>query len=91
MGPRQKERGRGKLIDVITPLCMFLLVVCAIGAILVRDLLYAVIIFGAFSLVMSLVWLGLNAPDIAITEAAAGVGSTALMVAVITRTGRRGT
>jgi uncharacterized MnhB-related membrane protein len=75
--------------DVLNLLFMTALVVCAGAVIMVRDLLYAVILFGAFSLLMSLIWLGLNAPDIAITEAAAGVGVTALMVAVITRTGRK--
>lgn len=61
------------------------LIVAALGVIFVRSLLYAVIIFGAYSVVMSLLWQHFNAPDIAITEAAVGIGTTVLMVAVITR------
>jgi len=74
--------------DVILVILLSFLVVCAIAVSLLRDLLYAVIVFGAYSLVMSLVWQQLNAPDLAITEAIAGVASGALMVAVIIRTRR---
>ncbi len=61
------------------------LIAAALGVIFVRSLLYAVIIFGAYSMVLSILWLHFNAPDIAITEAAVAVGSTVLMVAVISR------
>lgn len=74
--------------ELIMAVLLTLLLVCAVAVGFVRDLLWAVIIFGAYSLIMTLVWQQLNAPDIAITEAAAGVGMTAIMVAVITRTGR---
>ncbi len=74
--------------DFMGILLMTLLLVSAVAVALVRDLLWAVIIFGVYSLIMTLVWQQLNAPDIAMTEAAAGVGMTAIMVAVITRIGR---
>jgi energy-converting hydrogenase B subunit D len=54
-----------------------------------NDLLHAVIVYGAYSLIMALVWLQMNTPDIAITEAAAGIGMTALMMVVISRTSRK--
>ena len=74
--------------DAVLVILLTFLVVCAIAVSFTRDLLYAVIVFGAFSLVMSLVWQQLNAPDLAITEAIAGVASGALMVAVVIRTRR---
>ncbi len=75
--------------DILNAVFMTLLIICAYVVMRMKDLLYAVILFGAYSLVMSLIWLELNAPDIAITEAAAGVGMSTIMVAVITRTRRR--
>ena len=38
---------------------------------------------------MAFVWQMLNAPDIAITEAAVALGSSVLMITVISRVGRR--
>ncbi len=76
------------LADVTTAVFLTLLLISAVAVNFARDLLWAVIIFGAYSLIMTLVWQQLNAPDLAITEAAAGVGMAAIMVAVITRTGR---
>lgn len=65
------------------------LIVSAIAVERTKDLLGAVIIFTAYSLVMSLLWLLLRAPDVAMTEAAIGAGiTTILFVAVISRTGR---
>ncbi|SDI74047.1 hydrogenase subunit MbhD domain-containing protein [Proteiniclasticum ruminis] len=65
------------------------LIVSAIAVERTKDLLGAVIIFTAYSLVMSLLWLLLRAPDVAMTEAAIGAGiTTILFVVVISRTGR---
>ncbi len=76
-------------VDLITILFLTFLVICAVAVSFTRDLLYAIIIFGAYSVIMAIVWQIMNAPDIAITEAAAGIGMTALMVAVIMRTQRK--
>lgn len=70
-------------------LLLTFLIVAALGVVFIPSLLYAVIIFGGFSLVMALLWQHFNAPDIAIMEAAVGVGTTVLMVAVVTRIRRR--
>lgn len=71
--------------------CVFLgfLVVIAIAVSYVKDLLYAAILLGAYSVTMALVWLLMSAPDLAITEAAAGIGMTTLMIAVISKIGRK--
>ncbi len=74
--------------DAVLFVLLTFLVVCAIAVSALKDLMYAAIVFGAYSLIMSLVWQQLNAPDIAITEAAAGIASGILMIAVIVRTRR---
>lgn len=38
---------------------------------------------------MSLVWQQFNSPDLAITEAAVGIGTTVLLITVVTKVGRR--
>ena len=67
-----------------------LLVVTALLAVFARDLLAAVIIFSVYSLIMALMWQRLQAPDLALTEAAVGAGVTAvLFVVTIFKTRRR--
>ena len=67
-----------------------LVVVCAIGAIMVKDLLGAAILFGAFSFMMCLLWSIMGAVDVSFTEASVGAGvSTVFLVAAVFRTTRR--
>lgn len=67
-----------------------LLVSTAILAVRARDLLAAVIIFSVYSLIMALMWQRLQAPDVALTEAAIGAGvTTVLFVITIFKTRRR--
>jgi energy-converting hydrogenase B subunit D len=77
------------MIDPLIVLLLLVLIVTTISIFIFDDLLYIVIIFGAFSMVMSLIWQQLNSPDLAITEAAVGIGMTVLMVTVVTKVGRR--
>jgi uncharacterized MnhB-related membrane protein len=78
---------------MIVPLDLILLsilVVLAISAVLVKDLLAAIVLLGVYSFLMANVWLQLGACDVAFTEAAVGAGaSTALMMAALSRTARR--
>ncbi len=77
------------MIWILDLLLLLYLVVCAIAVMRTDDLLSAVIIFSSYSLVMAIVWQQLNAPDIAITEAAVGAGiTTMLFVAAISKTSR---
>ncbi|MCS7119504.1 MAG: DUF4040 domain-containing protein [Archaeoglobaceae archaeon] len=70
-------------IDIIL---LFFLIFSAICAVLIRDLLAAIIILGAYGFIMANVWLQLNAPDVAFTEAAVGAGIiTAMMIATLSR------
>ncbi|MEW6243728.1 MAG: hydrogenase subunit MbhD domain-containing protein [Bacillota bacterium] len=73
----------------LSPLLLLFLVVSAIAVARTKDLISAVIIFAAYSLVMAIIWQQLQAPDIAITEAAIGAGVTTLLfLAAISRTRR---
>ena len=78
---------------MIWQLDIFLLifvVICALAAINIKDLLSAVIILGAYSFFMCLLWAEMGAVDVAFTEAtvSAGVG-TVLFIAAVFKTIRR--
>ena len=60
-------------------LLLLLLIVCAIGAPLAKRGLSAVILYTAFGLILSVIWLILESPDLAITEAALGAGVTGVL------------
>jgi uncharacterized MnhB-related membrane protein len=65
------------------------LVICAFAIGKIKDLIGAVILFSAYSLMMSVLWLILKTPDVAITEAAIGAGVTSILFfAVISKTKR---
>ncbi len=71
-------------------LILTMVLACAIAAITVKDLLSAVIILGAYSFLMCLLWMGMGAVDVAFTEAAVGAGvSTIFFIAAVYRTTRR--
>ena len=66
-----------------------LTVICALGAVTVRDLLASVILLAAFSLFMCLLWVEMGAVDVAFTEAAVGAGiTTVLFVVTVFKTER---
>ena len=48
--------------------------ISAIGVSVTKNLFMAVIVFMGYSSVMAIVWLFLESPDLAITEAAVGAG-----------------
>ena len=55
------------------------LVICAISVSFSKNLLNSVLIFMSYSLAMSIIWVLLESPDLAITEAAVGAGVTSLL------------
>lgn len=55
------------------------LIVCALSVSLSKNLLVSLIIFMSYSLVMSILWIVLQSPDLAITEAAVGAGVTSIL------------
>lgn len=60
-------------------LVLILLPLCAASACLSKSMLVSVIVFMAFGLLMSVVWILLESPDLAITEAAVGAGVTSIL------------
>ncbi len=64
---------------ILQYLLLGFLVVCAVSVSLSKNLLNSIIIYMSFSLVMSMIWICLESPDLAITEAAVGAGVTSLL------------
>lgn len=74
---------------VLNVVIVVFLIVCAFAIGRVKDLIGAVILFSAYSLMMSVLWLILKTPDVAITEASIGAGVTSILFfAVISKTKR---
>ena len=55
------------------------LIACAIMATIQKNLLTTVLIFMSYSVVMSIIWVLLESPDLAGTEAAVGAGVTTIL------------
>lgn len=67
-------------------LMLAFLIFCALGTVCTRNLLSSIIVFMAFSAVMSVIWLVLESPDLSITEAAVGAGvDTILFIVTLKR------
>lgn len=62
-----------------------LMIAAALYAILQKDLLYAVIATGVISLVLTALFFMLQAPDVALTEAAIGVALTTIIFLITIR------
>lgn len=58
---------------------MGFLIVCAISVSFSKNLLNSILIYMSYSLVMSILWVCLESPDLAITEAAVGAGVTSVL------------
>ncbi|OGP92703.1 MAG: cation:proton antiporter, partial [Deltaproteobacteria bacterium RBG_16_48_10] len=58
------------MIVSIDLILLFFVVVIAMAAITLRDLLSAVILLGAYSFLMALIWVELQSVDVGFTEAA---------------------
>ena len=71
--------------DIFELMLLGALLVCGISACLSKNLLVSVIIFLAYSLLMSVIWILLQAPDLAVTEAAVGAGISGILLFVTLR------
>ena len=71
-------------------LLIIFIFICAIAAITVKDLLSAVVILGAYSFLMCLLWTEMAAVDVAFTEASvsASIG-TVVLIGAVNKTKRR--
>lgn len=65
---------------ILDGLLVLALLSTALAALLSRDLFRAVVLFIAFGLLLSLCWVRLEAPDLALAEAAIGAGLTGVLL-----------
>ena len=66
-------------MQVCTCILLGFLVVCAVSVSLSKNLLNSILIYMSYSLIMSIIWILLESPDLAITEAAVGAGITSVL------------
>ena len=66
-------------MQTFTYILMIFLVVCAVAVSLSKKLLNSILIFMSYSLIMSIIWVLLESPDLAVTEAAVGAGVTTVL------------
>ena len=76
-------------MNLFAYLLLGFLIVCAVSVSVTRSLLSAVIILMSYSVVMSVLWILLEAPDLAVTEAAVGAGVTGVLFFLTLRRIRR--
>lgn len=66
-------------MTVFQCILMGFLIVCAISVSFSKKLLNSILIYMSYSLIMSILWVCLESPDLAITEAAVGAGITSVL------------
>ncbi len=75
------------MIDIIQILVLIGIIVTAVMVVMQKDLISAAIAFAGFSFLLSIEFYILQAPDVAIAEAAVGAGlSTAIYIIAIRAT-----
>ena len=68
---------------------VFFIVSTAVATALLRDVLASIVVFAGFSLGVSIIWVLLQAPDVALTEAAVGAGvMSVLLLVTVAKTAR---
>ena len=65
--------------EFIQILLLIFLVISALAVSFYKNLMQAILIFMGYSTIMSIIWLFLESPDLAITEAAVGAGVTTVL------------
>ena len=68
------------LIEIIM---LGFLIIAAVAVCVMKRLLTSVIIYTSYSVIMSVLWILLAAPDLAITEAAVGTGISSILFFVV--------
>ena len=67
------------MIKIFETFLLMGLVICALAVSFSKNLLNSILIFMSYSLMMAVIWILLESPDLAITEAAVGAGVTSLL------------
>ena len=68
-----------QLAEIVRIILLILLIGCAVAGNLTPSLLQAVIIFMSYSSIMCVLWVLMESPDLAITEAAVGAGVSGIL------------
>jgi len=66
-------------MTIFACILLLFLIICAVAVSFSKNLLNSILIFMSYSLVMSIIWVILESPDLAITEAAVGAGVTTVL------------
>ena len=69
-------------MEILNIILLVFIIICAVSVSLTKSLLTYIVIFMSQSLAMSVIWIMLESPDLAITEAAVGAGITSLLLFV---------
>ena len=69
-------------MEILCILLLLFVILCAISVSVTKDLLTSLVIFMGQSLAMCIIWILLESPDLAITEASVGAGITSLLLFV---------
>lgn len=69
-------------MEILSVILLVFVLSCALAVAFTRNLLTACVVFMGQSLAMSVIWVLLQSPDLAITEAAVGAGITSLLLFV---------
>lgn len=78
------------MAEFIDLVLLGMLAITALGVIILKDLFAVVMLFGIYSFLSALIFVNLDAVDVAFTEAAVGAGiSTVLMLSTLALTGRK--
>lgn len=78
-------------MEILNVILLLFIIACSVAVALTKSLLSSVIIFMAQGLAVSVVWMLLEAPDLAVTEAAVGAGvSSILLFAALKKIGAIG-
>lgn len=72
-------------MNAVELILLGLVLICGIATCLSKNLMVSLIIFMAFSVIMSVIWAILEAPDLAVTEAAVGAGISGILMFVTLR------
>ncbi len=67
------------MMIIVECVLLILLIITGVTAPMQKNSLITVIIYSTFGLVMSVIWMLLQAPDLAITEAAVGTGVSSVL------------
>ena len=69
-------------MEILNIILLVFIIICAVSVSLTKRLLTSIVIFMSQSLAMIVIWIMLESPDLAITEAAVGAGITSLLLFV---------